>query len=138
MKKPLFAALLLFCFSFTPFTNDEDIFFGDSITYGNELGPQQYTARWSTQYCQTFPTDELNDAYSGAAMTPGLNVGRPVFDINQVPAYQSKYRHIFVSYWVSDVIYGGTPAAYAAATTTAVNGIIAKGWPAAKIILCFN
>ena len=138
MKKIFLFFLLLPFFSFKPTTNDQDIFFGDSITFGNELGTQQYTARWSTQYCNDIPTSEINDALSGASMTPGLNAGRPVFDINQVPAYQSSYRHIFISYWVNDYLNGGTPAAYAAATTKAVNGIIARGWPAAKIVLCFN
>ncbi len=138
MKKLFLSVLFLPLFSFLPFTNGEDIFFGDSITFGNELGVQQYTARWSTQYCQAVPTDELNDAYSGAAMTPGLNTGRPVFDVSQVPVYQNSDRHIFVSYWVNDYLYGGTTAAFATATTNAVNGIIAKGWPAAKIVLCFN
>jgi len=138
MKKLFLFFFLLPCFSFKPTANGKDIFFGDSITFGNELGTDQYTGRWSTQYCRAVPSDEVNDAYSGAAMTPGLNAGRPVFDINQVPTYQSSYRHIFISYWVNDYLYGGTPAAYASATTNAVNGIIAKGWPAAKIVLCFN
>ncbi|HVF96590.1 MAG TPA: GDSL-type esterase/lipase family protein [Flavisolibacter sp.] len=137
MKKFLFCLLLIPFFSFSPTTSDFDVFFGDSITFGNELGPQQYTARWSTLYCNAVPTNEINESRSGASMAPNP-FGRPVFNINDVPAYQPAFRHIFVSYWVNDYLYGTTPAAYATATTTAVNGIIAKGWPAAKIVLCFN
>lgn len=138
MKKMFFLALFLPLFSFVPCTNDQDVFFGDSIIFGNELGPQQYTARWSSQYCRAVPTDEYNAGLSGAAMTPGLNAGRPVFNIDDVPVYESRFRHIFISYWGNDYVYGGTSSAYQAATTNAVNGIIAKGWPPAKIVLCFN
>src|ERR1043165_2467199 len=114
MKKILFLLLSLsILFSFKkPNDNGTDFFFGDSITFGNELGSQQYTARWSKQYCNDIPSDEYNVARSGAAMTPGLNSGRPVFDINEVPAYQNTFRHIFVSYWVNDYLYGGTPGAF--------------------------
>lgn len=137
MKKLFLLILLLPVFSFQSSFNEEDVFFGDSITFGNELGPLQYTARWSKQYCNSVPTDEINEARSGASMTPAL-ANRPVFNINDVPAYQSSFRHIFISYWVNDYLYGGTTAAFAAATTAAVDGILAKGWPAAKIVLCFN
>lgn len=137
MKKIFLLLLLIPIFSFRSVTVGEDVFFGDSITFGNELGLLQFTARWSTQYCTAVPTDELNEARSGASMATNA-YNRPVFDINDVPVYQSSYRHIFVSYWVNDYLYGSTPAAFAAATTTAVNGILAKGWPAAKIVLCFN
>lgn len=137
MKKFLVLLLLLPFFSFT-YTTGDDLFFGDSITFGNELGSLQYTNRWSTQYCNAVSSNEDNRAQSGATMTPGLNAGRPVFDINAVPTYQTSYKHIFVSYWVNDFFYGGTPGAYATATTNAVNGILAKGWPASKIVLCFN
>lgn len=138
MKKLLLLFGLLSVFSFKPATTDYDVFFGDSITFGNELGPLQYTARWPTQYCNDVATYEVNGALSGTAITPGLNPSRPVFNIADVPAYQASCRHIFVSYWVNDYLYGGTTAAYAEATTAAVDGIVAKGWPAAKIVLCFN
>lgn len=138
MKKLFLLVLLLPVFSFRPATTDTDVFFGDSITFGNELGSLQYTARWPTQYCNDISTYEYNQARSGAAMTAGLNAGRPVFNIADVPGYSASYRHIFVSYWVNDYLYGGTPAAFAAATAAAVDGILAKGWPAAKIVLCFN
>lgn len=138
MKKIFLLLALLPVFSFKTFTTDADIFMGDSITFGNELGALQYTARWPTQYCNDIATYEVNQALSGAAMTPGLNAGRPVFDIASVPGYNSSCRNIFVNYWVNDYLYGGTVASYVAATRVAVDGIIAKGWPAAKIVLCFN
>lgn len=139
MKKLFLFLLLVSCLSFRPTNNDLDIFFGDSITFGNELGSLQYTHRWSTQYCNAVPSDEINRALSGAAMTPGVApLGRPTFNINDVPGYQGFCRHIFISYWVNDYLYSSTPAAFAAATAAAVDGIIARGWPAAKIVLCFN
>lgn len=130
--------LLLPLFSYKPPVTGDDIFFGDSITFGNELGPLQYTARWSKQYANSVSSNEYNYAASGASMIPGLVGGRPSFDINNVPAYQSSYNHIFVSYWVNDYLYGATPSAFAGRTLAAVNGILAKGWPADKIVLCFN
>lgn len=136
MKKLLLLAVLLPYFAFVPPT-DHDVFVGDSITFGNELGPLQYTDRWSTQYCVSAPTDEINQARSGASMAANP-YGRPVFTLNDVPDYEASFRHIFVSYWVNDFCYGTTPAAFAAATSAAVDGIMAKGWPAAKIVLCFN
>lgn len=138
MKTFFLVLVLLPVLSFRTVNTDNDIFFGDSITFGNELQTQQYTARWPAQYCNAVSTNERNFARSGGAMTPGLNSGRPVFDINEVPAHQPDDAHIFISYWVNDYSYGGTPAAFAAATSAAVDGIIAKGWPAAKIVLCFN
>lgn len=138
MRQLFLLFLLLPVFSFKPTSNEQDVFFGDSITFGNELGPLQYSARWSKQYSNDVPSDEINGSKSGAAMTPGLVSGRPVFDINDVLVYQNSYRHIFVSYWVNDFLYGGTPAAFAAATSNAVDGILARGWPAHKIVLCFN
>ncbi|MDQ6609380.1 MAG: SGNH/GDSL hydrolase family protein [Bacteroidota bacterium] len=137
MKKLVILFLVVPFFSFMV-TADTNVFFGDSVTFGNELQSEQYTQRWSTQYCNESQTNEINQAGSGAAMTPGLNAGRPVFDVNQVPFYQSSFEHIFVSYWINDFLYNGTPAAYAVATSNAVDGILARGWPASKIVLCFN
>ena len=138
MNKFFLFFLLLPFFSYkTPFAGD-DVFFGDSITFGNELGSAQYTARWSAQYCVGVSSIERNFAASGASMIPGLVGGRPSFDINDVPAYQSSSNHIFVSYWVNDFLYGANPNAFAGQTLSAVNRILAKGWPAEKIVLCFN
>ncbi|HUC82448.1 MAG TPA: GDSL-type esterase/lipase family protein [Flavisolibacter sp.] len=138
MNKLFIVFLLLPLFSYKSTFSGEDIFFGDSITFGNELGPLQYTARWSSQYCAVVPSNEQNYAASGASMIPGLVGGRPSFNPSDVPNYQSSYNHIFVSYWVNDYLYGANPNAFAGRALAAVNGILAKGWPADKIVLCFN
>lgn len=138
MKKFAILSFLLPLFSFQGTNTNTDLFFGDSITFGNELYQLQYTDRWSKQYTTAVNTIEGNYAESGASMIPGLVGGCPSFNITGVPSYSPGYEHIFVSYWVNDYLYGATSSAFATATGSAVDGIIAKGWPANKIVLCFN
>lgn len=138
MRRYLFPILLLPVLAFVrPDSVPVDLFYGDSITFGNELNSLQYTDRWTKQFTLASSTAEQNLARSGASMASNP-YNRPVFNINDVPGYSPSVRYVFVSYWVNDYLYGKTPAEFAAATSTAVDGIIAKGWAANQIVLCFN
>jgi lysophospholipase L1-like esterase len=112
-----------------------NIFFGDSHIAGN--AGVSSTQTWPNIYCTALGKTIVNDAVAGTTMTSGL--GRTTFDITQVPTYVSAtHNYIFICYGTNDSNLGGTASAYASAYNTAVNAVIAKGWPSPQIVISID
>ena len=113
-----------------------NVFLGDSLIEG--ALPLDASTRWTTVYSTAVGKVQDNRGIGGTTMQSGVG-GRTTFDINNVPVYDSATHNlIFIAYGVNDSVFGGTSSAYGTATSTAVDGIIAKGWPSQSIVLVWS
>jgi GDSL-like Lipase/Acylhydrolase family len=136
IRKLLTAISILLLFSFSGITvADTDLFFGDSLMYG--FGTVDHFHTWPNLYCASKGTIIDNRAMGGYAMTPGVS-SFGAFDINNVPNYDPKYHYIFIGYGINDYYFGSNPALYASYTSSAVDGIIAKGYDPSQIVLVWT
>ena len=109
---------------------------GNSIEAGYGVGAE---LRWPKKYCDAVGATEDNQAVAGTVMTPVGTGGRDTFDINTIDTYNPvNDGYIFLGYGTNEILEGANLFDYITATGEAVDAIIAKGWPANKIVLVWN
>lgn len=87
------------------------LYYGDSIMFGNELGAQQYTHRWPTQYTALkggVASNDDNHAQSGAVLQNAWGGNGPFELISDadIPDYWANMGMFFLGYGVNDYFRG--------------------------------
>ena len=113
--------------SSNPQTANTVLFYGDSIT--------QDPVGWSDIFCTLHGFTKENHAVIGSVMTQNLQ-SIQAFDITQVPQYNAQvHKYLFLCYGVNDINNYGQVSNFITSYNSAISGILAKGFPAQKIII---
>lgn len=125
----------------TPIAN----FYGDSITFG--VGASVTANRWTSKLATAKGWTEVNFGRSGTALeetTPANPAGlSPAYNFHkdgpaQIPIKGWRLNYMFISFGVNDCGFnfaGYNPTLFGTQYQNIINGAVAKGWTANKIVV---